>query len=264
MLTLTLQKKDALIRQLPISDILPSPHQPRKNFDPDELKALAHSIAEYGVLQPLIVRPHGERYTLIAGERRLRAALVAGLTQVPCILYEKNAEDCAVATLVENLQRQNLSFWEEAYGYRALLREFGMTQSELADKVGKSQSAVANKLRLLRLPPPIQNALSAHGLTERHARALLRLADDEQIYKATDTIIEREYTVSQTEQYIERLLHKPEKPLRTAVVRDLRLCRNTIAKAVGLIRHAGIDVASETHEKEDYIEYIIRVAKTVN
>lgn len=262
-MTLTLQKQQNLIKEVPVSDILPSPYQPRKDFDPDELKALARSIAEYGILEPLIVRPHGERYTLVAGERRLRAALLAGLAQVPCILYEKNAEDCAVATLVENLQRQNLSFWEEAYGYRALMREFGLTQSELADKIGKSQSAVANKLRLLRLPPPIQTALSVHGMTERHARALLRLENDEQLYKAVDVILERQYNVSQTEQYIDRLLQKREKPIRTAVVRDLRLCRNTIRKAVGLIRDAGIDIAAETNEQEEYIEYILRIPKHI-
>lgn len=260
-MTLTQQHKSELL-QLPANRIAPSPHQPRRIFAPEELGALAESIRNYGILQPLVVTPNGADYFLVTGERRLRAAKLIGLERVPCILYDRPTEDCALATMTENLQRQNLSYWEEAYGYKALLDQFGYTQEELADKLGKSQSSVANKLRLLRLPIPIQSKLAASPLTERHARALLRLQSTEQLYTALETIMQRRYNVAQTEQYVERLLTpKPTRRPVIPLVRDRRICKNTIERAVGLIRNAGIDAKTTTTENEKYIEYVIRISK---
>lgn len=261
-MTLTLQNRSSVVISVPITSILPSSHQPRRNFDKAALQSLTDSIRRYGILQPLLVQSDGERYRLIAGERRLRAAALAGLRSVPCILYDKSAEDCAIATMIENLQRQNLNYWEEAEGLRALLNEFGMTQDELAEKIGKSQGAVANKLRLLRLPDSVRQLLRENNLTERHARALLRLTDSNKLYKAAATIVKRNYTVAQSEQYIAKLLaDAPAPPLRTPLIRDRRLCHNTVRKAVRLMVNAGIPAVSETREQDDYIEYVIRIPR---
>ncbi len=261
-MTITLQKKQTEVLSIPIEQIMPSPYQPRRVFGSEELTALADSIRSYGILQPLVVTPGQQGYLLVAGERRLRAAALAGQTHVPCILYEKPTEECAVATMVENLQRQNLSYWEEAYGYKTLLEQFSFTQEQLAAKVGKSQSTIANKLRLLRLPVPIQSLLASHNLTERHARALLLLSRPEQMYKTLEAVLEHGYTVAQTEQYVQRLLaDKPKRPKPTPLVRDRRLCRNTIVRAVSLIQQAGIQAVAESSENEDFIEYIIRIPK---
>ena len=192
---------------------------------------------------------------------RLRAAALAGLETVPCILYNKSAEQCALATMVENLQRKNLSYWEEAYGYKAMLEKFGYTQEQLARQMGKTQSTVANKLRILRLPAAVQALLSAHGLSERHARALLLLDDPEQIYATAQTVVQRGYTVAQTENYISRLTCPKRKRTYTPQIRDRRICRNTLDRAIGLIRQAGIKAVSETTENDSFIEYIIRIPK---
>ena len=163
---------------------------------------------------------------------------------------------------MENLQRQNLSYWEEAYGYKALLDQFGYTQEQLAAKIGKSQSTVANKLRLLRLPIPVQSKLASHQLTERHARALLQLENTEQLYKTLEVVLQRGYNVAQTEQYIARLLaEKKPRPKATPIVRDRRICRNTINRAIELIQQAGIKAVAESTETETFIEYIIRIPK---
>lgn len=247
--------------QIPISEIVPSTYQPRQNFDMQELSALAESIETYGVLQPLVVRPTPCGYHLVAGERRLRAAAMARLSSVPCIIYEKSKEDCAVATMVENLQRQNLSYWEEAYGYKTLIEQFGLTQDQLAARVGKSQASIANKLRLLKLPVQVQAILTSHNLTERHARALLRLPDTATIYKTVQVIIEKHLNVIQTDEYIDKLLNRKPAPIRTAIIRDHRLCKNTLDKAIRLIKKAGIKARAVTNEGDDYIEYIIRIPK---
>jgi len=250
------------IRQIPVSAILPSPHQPRRSFDTEELRALAQSIATCGILQPLVVNPCDNGYFLVAGERRLRAAVMLGLKEVPCILFDRPAEDCALATMIENLQRQNLSFWEEAHGYRIMLEKFSFTQEQLARRMGKNQSTVANKLRLLRLSPEVQTLLSSAGCSERHARALLQLECAEQQLSAARVIIQRNYNVAQAEQYIASLC-VPKKPRAkaTPLVRDRRICRNTLEHAVGLIRKAGIKATTHTSENDSFIEYVIRIPK---
>ena len=185
------QKTDFLsarVRYIPINDIRPNPQQPRRRFDSESLQELAASIAAYGILQPLTVRQQGAVYELVVGERRWRAARIAGLRQVPCLLARVDEEDAALLALIENLQRRDLDYMEEAAAIARLLRRYGLSQQQAAERLGRSQSAVANKLRLLRLEEPVAEALHHYGLTERHARALLRLEDPEQRLAAVEHI----------------------------------------------------------------------------
>ena len=173
-------KKDAVVYQIPIEKIRSNPYQPRRYFQRAALEELSASIREYGILQPLTVRKmSGGSYELVAGERRLRAAELAGLETVPCLLVQVNEYDSAMLALLENIQRQNLSFLEEAEGYRNLMEDYGLTQEELASKLSKSQSFIANKLRILKLEDPLKRLLVENNFTERHARALLKLPDEE-------------------------------------------------------------------------------------
>lgn len=189
-LTLVSGKEDRTLRRIRVSEIARNPNQPRKYFDPEAIAQLAESIRQYGVLNPLTVRrAPGGGYELVAGERRLRAARVAGLNDVPCLLIAADNEDSSAIALVENLQRRDLDFFEEAYGFKRLIDQYGLTQEEAARKVGKTQSAVANKLRLLRLSPQNMELIRSANLTERHARCLLRLRDDEERMNATHYII---------------------------------------------------------------------------
>ena len=197
---------------LSTEDIVPNPVQPRKHFDDEGLEELSRSIKDYGILNPLSVRLRGSRYELVAGERRLRAARMAGLKEVPCILLDVNMEDASLIALVENLQRRDLDFLEEANGINQLIRMFGMSQEEAARRIGKSQSAVANKLRLLRLPQDVLEGLRQNGLTERHGRALLRLPDSGSQRAALLYIIDNGLTVAATDAYIDALLQAPEAP----------------------------------------------------
>lgn len=194
---------------LPADELEPSPVQPRKNFPDGELQELSESIAQYGVLNPLTVRLRDGRYELVAGERRLRAARLAGLCDVPCILLDVSLEDASLIALVENLQRRDLDFIEEANGLSQLIKLFGMSQEEAARRIGKSQSAVANKLRLLKLPDDVLRSLRDNGLTERHGRALLRLQDENMQRAALAYMIEHDLNVAAADAYIEALLREP-------------------------------------------------------
>ena len=191
---------------LAVDAIAPSAVQPRQNFPPAQLEELSRSIAEYGVLSPLTVRPRPDGYELVAGERRLRAARMAGLSEVPCIVMELDLEEASFIALVENLQRNDLDFLEESRGIAQLIRLFGLSQEECARRLGKSQSAVANKLRLLRLPEDVLNAMRNAGLTERHGRALLRLETPDEQRAALAYILSRDLNVAATDAYIDRLL----------------------------------------------------------
>ena len=188
---------------LPAEDIAPNPVQPRKLFDESALEELSQSIRSYGILNPLTVRCRGGRYELVAGERRLRAAKLAGLEEVPCIVLDVNMQDASLIALIENLQRRDLDFVEEAVGLSRLIRMFGMSQEEAAKRIGKSQSAVANKLRLLKLPPDVLENLRSYGLSERHGRALLRLPEPGSQRMALEYIAANDLTVAATEEYIE-------------------------------------------------------------
>ncbi len=251
---------------LPVVQIRPNPSQPRKTFDPESLRELSQSIKQYGILQPLTVRRSMGAYELVAGERRLRAARLAGLSEVPCILLTVDEEQAGMLAMIENLQRMDLDYIEEAQGLAKLMDRFGLSQEQAAAKIGKSQSAVANKLRLLRHSPPVLHKLREHGLSERHARALLRLPGEEERLKAIDVILQRQLTVAKTEAYIEALLEKQEAQtvkygMRKFILRDLRLFLNSVNHSLDLVRGAGIDAQSQQEETEHEIVLTIRLPK---
>ena len=253
---------------LSTEDIVPNPVQPRKHFDDEGLEELSRSIKDYGILNPLSVRLRGSRYELVAGERRLRAARMAGLKEVPCILLDVNMEDASLIALVENLQRRDLDFIEEANGINQLIRMFGMSQEEAARRIGKSQSAVANKLRLLRLPQDVLEGLRQNGLTERHGRALLRLPDRESQRAALLYIIDNGLTVAATDAYVDALLQAPEEPeapraegRRTFVLKDVRVFLNTLSRSIDLMKQGGIDAGVRREETEDQLILTISIPK---
>lgn len=261
-LTLVSGREDRVLRRIRISEIVRNPNQPRRYFDPEAIATLAESIRQYGVLNPLTVRRTANGgYELVAGERRLRAARVAGLTDVPCLLINADGEDSSVIALVENLQRRDLDFFEEANGFKRLIEQFGLTQEEAARKVGKTQSAVANKLRLLRLSQQNMELIRCNNLTERHARALLRLNDEVDRINVTNYIIEHELNVSRTEEYIDEFLKAKENPQPVVepesgkhVVRlfkDVRFFLNTLNRAVGVMVDAGIGATVKQQESDD-------------
>ena len=252
---------------LPAEDIAPSPVQPRKLFDEKELEELSESIRSYGILNPLTVRCRGGKFELVAGERRLRAAKLAGLREVPCILLDVNMEDASLIALIENLQRRDLDFIEEAAGLSRLIRMFGMSQEEAARRIGKSQSAVANKLRLLKLPPDVLEKLRAYGLTERHGRALLRLEGSEAQRMALEYIAANALTVAAAEEYIENLLKAPEEdpeqaaPHRTLVLKDVRVFLNSLNRSLDLMKQGGIDAAVRREETDSSLILTISIPK---
>lgn len=254
------------ILYLPVAQIRPNPSQPRKIFDPEGLRELAASIEHYGILQPLTVRRQGGVYELVAGERRLRAAKLAGCSEVPCILLTVDGEQSGMVALVENLQRRDLDYIEEAEGLSRLMRLYGLNQEQAAARVGKSQSAVANKLRLLRHSPAVLAKLREHGLSERHARALLKLPTEEARLAALRVIVERQLNVAKTEAYIDACLEKqaaqePKRGLRKLIVRDVRLFLNSVNHSLDLIRGAGIEACAQQEETDSEIVLTIRLPK---
>lgn len=263
-----IDEKQRLIR-VKTSDIRPNPNQPRRVFDENELESLAQSIRENGLLQPLTVRKTDGGYELVAGERRLRASVAAGLGTVPCVLSNVSDEQSSVLALVENIQRSDLNFFEEAEAIAKLMDLYSLTQEEAAARLGKSQPAVANKLRLLRLPQNIRSRLINARLTERHARSLLRLPDESAVSRALDIIIYQEFNVNETEKLVERMLadEKGQKPAssrkKVGAVRDMRLFCNTVEKAVRSIRSAGLPVEMERTERENCVEYTVKLPKKV-
>jgi ParB family chromosome partitioning protein len=242
------------VREIPLSSIRANPFQSRREFGEEELAELAASIEAYGVLQPVIVRPVRGGFELIAGERRVRACRLLGRETVPALVREMSDEDVALLALLENLQRQDLSFWEEAEAYARLLGEFGLTQEELARRLGKSQSTIANKLRLLRLPDSIRNHISREILTERHARALLRLPDAASQEKVAKRIVAGRLTVQETEELIAKILgenrEKEHGPRVVRVYKDIRLFLNSVKRAAAELEKAGLEVAVSSTETE--------------
>jgi ParB family chromosome partitioning protein len=255
------------VHMIKAGDIKRNPYQPRSVFDEEGLYELSESIRQYGVLQPLSIRRSGSGgYELVAGERRLRASILAGLREVPCILLDATEKQSGVLALVENLQRQDLDFFEEAEGIRRLIRQFGLSQDEAARRLGKSQSAVANKLRLLRHPTEVTDAVRRHGLTERHARALLRIEGLEGKLEAVEVIAAEKLNVAQTEEYIERLLkaetQEPEakRKIRTLYVfKDVRLFINTVTRAVDTMRRSGVNASMNKEEEGGDIRLTITI-----
>ena len=251
---------------LRVADIRPNPHQPRQTFDDEGLRELASSIRRHGILQPLTVRSAGGgKWELVAGERRLRAAKLAGLEKVPCIRREADDRESALLALVENLQRRDLHYLEEAAAIASYIRQTGVTQEEAAAQLGRSPSALANKLRLLRLSPACRELLVRNGLTERHARCLLRLEDEEERLAALGHIADKHLNVAQTEQYIEKRLAALQstapKRRRTFILKDVRLFLNSLDRGLRLVREAGVDARSERQETDDAILLTIRIPK---
>lgn len=251
---------------IPPDCIFPNPSQPRRNFDPEELECLAQSIRENGILQPLSVRPiSGGNYELIAGERRLRASRLAGLPRVPCIISEVDDKNSAVFALIENIQRKDLAFFEEAEAINRLIEKYGISQEECAHKLGKAQSTLCNKLRLLKLPVEIRRRIAEAGLSERHARALLKLEEQETQKEALNEIIKKNLNVYDTDKLIARLLEPPKaRPVPKRVFKDVRIFINTLNHAVDLMKRSGIKANTGKRETDEYIEYTIQIPKTSN
>ena len=252
---------------LPVDAIAPNPYQPRQTFAREELDELAQSIRALGVLQPLTVRKGEGGWELVAGERRLRAARLAGLDRVPCLSVRVDGQTTSLLALVENVQRTDLDFWEEALALRRLLDTFHLSQEEAARRVGKSQSAVANKLRLLRLPPEVLARLRAGGFTERHARALLKLEGSPLLEQAVDLLEAEQLTVAQTEALIESLLSPaPDAPRKKPlfVLKDVRLFLNTLKRSMELMRSAGVNAQCRREDREDAILLTISIPRAAS
>ena len=243
---------------LPARAIRPNPAQPRKIFREEALTELADSIRQHGILQPLSVRRVGTSYELIAGERRLRAAQLAGLTEIPCIVMSMDEKESSMAAMIENLQRQDLDFVEEAAGIARLMQEWSMSQEQAARLLGKSQSAVANKLRILRHSQPVLNALRENGLTERHARALLKLPNEDTKLTAIAEIVRQSMSVARAESYIAALLSpKEEKSTQAGVGSFL----NSLNQSLQKIQRSGVGAISERRETDTQIVVTITIPK---
>lgn len=260
-------------QSIPINSIKPNPNQPRLDIDEEALNELAASIENYGLMQPITVRqviPF--EYELVAGQRRLAACRMLGMDYIPAIIMKVSESDSAVLALVENIQRENLNYIEEAEAFVTVISEFGLTQDELAEKLGKTQSTVANKIRILKLPVQIRAMLCEYGLTERHARALLKLPNEKMQLEVLNEVIKRGLNVSKTEALIEKRLKKEregaaaenseKKPGHLPhTFRDIRIFSNTIRKAVELMNKSGVNATTKRRESDEYIEYTIKIPK---
>lgn len=257
---------DKKLFMLKPSDIKILDNQPRKYFDEYELKLLADSIASNGIIQPLSVRRSQDgKYEIIAGERRYKAAVMAGLRRIPCVLHKADRKTVTVYSVVENLQRSNLTVFEQAEALQQLISCYGMSQIETAVKLGISQSALSNKLRLLKLDVSLRERISKAGLTERHARALLRLQPNLR-ETALDYIIANGLTVSQTDEYVNGIISPKVKetvaePTRKSAIGDVRLFYNSLSKLVDTLQVAGIQASTKKYENDKYIEYKVRIKK---
>ncbi|TYP57410.1 nucleoid occlusion protein [Thermosediminibacter litoriperuensis] len=262
--------KRSEVISIPVDAIKPNPYQPRKNFDDESLRELTDSIKVYGVLQPIVVRRVGKNgYELIAGERRWRACQKAGLKEIPAIVRDAKETETAIMALIENLQRENLSFLEEAEGYRQLMYEHGLTQEQLAEKLGKSQSTIANKIRLLKMPEDILKIISQENLTERHARALLKLPDEKMQRDVLKKVIEKGLNVRQTEELVDKTLERIQvkenetrrkKNLKIAI-KDIRIFVNSVKKLVNSIKETGFKADYKEFDRGDYIEVVVQIPK---
>ena len=249
---------------LPVDSIQPNPNQPRRIFSQPELEELAGSIRELGVLQPLTVRRREGRWELVAGERRLRAARLAGLESVPCLSIQTDSQSSSLLALVENLQRRDLDFWEEALAIRRLIDTYHISQEEVARRIGKSQSAVANKLRLLKLPEEVLSVLRDGRATERHARALLRLPDLERQLEAARQLTADRLTVAQTETLVDSILLAAAPPSRrqpTFIIKDVRRFLNTNTRSLDIMRSAGVDAQCKRQDSEEEILLTIHIPR---
>jgi ParB family transcriptional regulator, chromosome partitioning protein len=252
---------------LPIANIQANQYQPRSIFDEEKIKELAQTLQTHGLIQPIVVRPvenSEENFEIIAGERRFRAATSLGWETIPAIIREMTDKETASVALIENLQREELTVIEEAKAYEKLIELHQLTQEALAQRLGKSQSTIANKMRLLKLPEAVHQAILNKQITERHARALIVLKEEEQQVKVLEYIIEKELNVKQTEQYVERIVNKPEKPKRPklkGVNKDMRIAMNTIRQSLDMVSETGIDLETDEQDLEDYYQITIKIPK---
>ena len=245
---------------LPVSEIVPNPAQPRLEFEEEALRSLADSIAENGVLQPILVRRiRDHSYELIAGERRWRATKLLGRETIPAVILDATSRQSAIFAILENIQRKDLNLFEEAAALQCLMVEWGVTQEEAASKLGMAQSTIANKLRLLAFSEEEQQLILAYGLSERHARTLLRLRDDPRKLETIHWVGKHHLTVRQTEAYVEKLLSQKKLARRVLLVKDIRIFLNTINQAIDTMKSAGIQAESQRVEHEEYIEYLVRI-----
>lgn len=270
-ITMSFFSRDAnRVMMIPTISIRPNKTQPRKTFEEKDLRSLSKSIVKNGIIQPLTVRKiNATEFELIAGERRLRAAIMAGISKVPCVIIRCSDKDSAVFALIENVQRKDLSMFEQARGIARLIRKYGLTQEQAALSLGKKQSTIANKLRLLKLTFEEQEWIESSGLSERHARALLRIDDEILRREALSRVISESLNIAQTEVFVTDILLKrtpsvfepPKKQEKKIVVKDVRIFVNTINKAVDTMRLSGINATSTKSETDEYIEYTVKIPK---
>lgn len=264
------EKRSSQVLYLPVDSIRPNPYQPRREMDRGALGELAQSIRQYGLMQPVVVRQINDRdFELIAGERRLRACRMAEMREIPAVVMRAGGTDSAVMALIENIQRENLGYIEEAEAFCTLLSEHGLTQEELAERLGKTQSTVANKIRILKLSPEIRGILKENNLSERHARALLRIPDEKTKLRALNVIVGKGLNVEKTEELISGMLNQngvvkqSETVKNIRAFRDVRIFSNTISQAVDMMKRSGIAAESNRIENDEYIEYTIKIPKNL-
>jgi len=261
----TVQDESEKIEHLPVGNIVPNRYQPRTIFDEAKIDELAKTIHTHGIIQPIVVRELEKgKYEIIAGERRFRAIKKLGWDTVPCIIRNMNDKETASMALIENLQREELTPIEEALAFNQLLEIHELTQEALAQRLGKSQSTIANKLRLLKLPKQVQDAILNKSITERHARALMPLKDEALQLKVLDEILEKNLNVKQTEERVTKLLtasDKPKKPKRISLSKDVRIAVNTIRHSLVMVEKSGIKTETTEEELEDFYQITIRIPK---
>lgn len=263
----TMQEEKEEIHQIPVSHIVPNEYQPRTIFQEDKIDELAQTIKTHGIIQPIVVRKKGDKYEIIAGERRWRAVKKLNLETIPAIIKQFNDSQTASVALIENLQREELTAIEEARAYAQLIELHQLTQESLAQRLGKGQSTIANKLRLLQLPDEVQEAILKRQITERHARALIRIKDSPLLTKVLNDIIENGLNVKQTEELIKKIKgeneqpKKKKKPIRKGISKDIRLAMNTIRKSVDMVTQTGMNIDTEEEDHEDYYQFTIKIRK---
>lgn len=263
------KKHSEEVVKIPIDQIVPNRYQPRTVFDEEKIEELSRTIHTHGVIQPIVVRRlEDNRYEIIAGERRYRAIKKLNWTEVPAIVRDLNDKETASIALIENLQREELTAIEEALAYQQLIELHHLTQEALAQRLGKGQSTIANKLRLLKLPKYVQDAILKREITERHARALIGIKDEELQMKLVDLIKENDWNVRQLEEYIQQFTkaneteeEKKAKPKRKAISKEIRIALNTIKQSLSMVSKSGIHIKTEEEDTEDYYQITVKIPK---
>ncbi|BAU26278.1 ParB family chromosome partitioning protein [Aneurinibacillus soli] len=252
------------IKQILVTQIVPNPYQPRTVFDNNKIDELCETIKVHGVIQPIVVRERNGAFEIIAGERRWRAVTKLGMEKIPAIVKDFNNEQAASIALIENLQREGLTPIEEALAYQKLIDIHGLTQESLANRLGKGQSTVANKLRLLHLPDAVQEALLGRKISERHARALLSLKNEELQLRVLQEVVEKGWNVKQTEQRVKLLLEKQQErkaPQRRSFSKDMRLAINTVRQSVDMVVKSGLQIETEEEDHDEFYQFVIKIPK---